>query len=263
MESRQEYNSPERLCFEQSMFLKVPCSITMDADATEKRLTVYSFLAVKKAMDNSITFSLGGLLDWLGKKHDWRKGGLDDKLADAVKYVVNAGFVSLEKDFDKGEYISGLFNLDKVNQECSNSRFAIIYLDELLKIVRCKSKTYSNMDVVLLVFAYLRTFIIKRGELSTIEGSPEVYDCHLRDIAKDVGLSVRRVAQAVKVLEELGLVYSEELPRIKANGKWITNATMFCNMYKRENGCLVASGKEYYEKEIESKKRKLKIVKER
>ena len=65
------------------------------------------------------------------------------------------------------------------------------------------------------------------------------------------------MSKAVAVLNELDLIYSESLPRIKYENKWRTDHTIFCNAYKREGNYLLISGKEYYQLEVENKKRKL------
>ena len=90
--------------------------------------------------------------------------------------------------------------------------------------------------------------------------SPDAYDCYYYEIAEKLGLTARTVSKAVDVLNELGLIYSEPLPRIKYENKWRTDHTIFCNTYKREGNYLLISGSEYYMTEIENKKRKLNIV---
>ena len=89
---------------------------------------------------------------------------------------------------------------------------------------------------------------------------PEVYDCYYFEIANDLGISARTVSKAVSTLNELGLIYSEALPRIKYEDKWRTDHTLFCNTYKREKDCLLDSGKDYYMREIKYKKQKLHVA---
>jgi DNA-binding transcriptional ArsR family regulator len=75
--------------------------------------------------------------------------------------------------------------------------------------------------------------------------NPEAYDCYYFEIAEELGLSARTVSKAVSALNEIGLVYSEPLPRIKYENKWRTDHTIFCNAYKREGNYLLANGNEY------------------
>lgn len=268
MGTKYEYNSPTKLSFPSCNRFSVPASIILDSGGNEKRITAFSYFSVKRALDNSVTFSVGSMIDWLGKKRDRRKDGLNDKIIESVKYVVDAGYVDIEGDIGGKTYMEGTFDLQAVSDECNVERYATIYLDELDKIINSKCKSYSNVDVILLVFAYLRMVIYRRSN-EFIPGntcvedkrksSPEVYDCHYKDIAGEIGVSVKRVIQAIDALKELGLIYFEELPRIKQNGKWTTNTCMFCNTYKREKGYLLASGKDYYLAEIANKKKKLRI----
>ena len=94
--------------------------------------------------------------------------------------------------------------------------------------------------------------------------SPEAYDCYYFEIAETLGLSTRIISKAIDILNHLGLIYFESLPRIKYhdgnNEKWRTDHTVFCNMYKREGNYLLASGNEYYLLEIKNKKRKINII---
>ena len=268
MGTKYEYDSPTKLSFPSCNRFPVPASIILDSDGNEKRLTAFSYFSVKRALDNSVTFSVGSMIKWLGKKRERRKDGLNDNIAESLRYVVDAGYVAVDGNIDNKTYIEGMFDLQKVSDECNEERYAVIYFDESDTIINSKCKAYSNVDVILLVFAYLRMVIYKRSNEfipgnTSIEdkkkSSPEVYDCHYRDIAEEIGVSVKRVTQAIDALKELGLIYSEELPRIKQNGKWVTNTCMFCNTYKREKGYLLASGKDYYLAEIANKKKKLKI----
>lgn len=263
-----EYDSPTKLTFPSCNRFTVPASIILDSGGNEKRLTAFSYFSVRRALDNSVMFSVGSMIKWLGKKRDRRKDGLNDKIAESMKYVIDAGYVSVDDEFSTKTYMEGTFDLQAVSDECDGERYATIYLDELDKIVKCRCKAYSNVDVILLVFAYLRMMIYKRSnkflpEQSNVDekrrNNPEVYDCHYKDIAEKTGVSVKRVMQAVDALVELRLIYVEELPRIKQNGKWVTNTSMFCNTYKREAGYLLASGKDYYLAEIANKKRKLRV----
>lgn len=149
---------------------------------------------------------------------------------------------------------------------CDEGYFATIYFDELEKILSYKNEDKSDRrmdnETVLMVFAYLRSNIrLRRNELFPGESSiekrraerPEAYNCYYCDIANELNLSERAVSKAVDVLNNLGLIYSETLPRKKINGKWVTNTTIFCNRYKRQGGYLLESGEKYYRREVENK----------
>lgn len=89
------------------------------------------------------------------------------------------------------------------------------------------------------------------------EKFPDVYDGYQTDIANELGISQKSVSKAIEALNEIGLIYHEELPRTQVNGNWYTSATLFCNFYKREGKMLLAEGKRYYMEEIKNKKKKL------
>ena len=92
---------------------------------------------------------------------------------------------------------------------------------------------------------------------------PEAYDCFYYEIANDLNLSPRTISKAVAALNELNLIYSEALPRIKYNDgdtiKWRTDHTIFCNVDKREGNQLLSQGEKYYLFEINNKKKKLNV----
>jgi DNA-binding transcriptional ArsR family regulator len=188
----------------------------------------------------------------------------------------------LSKTNTTSSFIKATINISKLTKECETARFAVIYLDELNQIMSYKSlnskDAYMNVDVILLVFAYLRMKIYRRrNELMPEENNldnknsleydiesrrkrcPEVYDCFYYEIADDLGLSARVISKAIDVLNELGLIYSEALPRIKHEDKWRTDHTLFCNTYKREKNYLLDTGENYYLREIANKKKKLNI----
>ena len=183
------------------------------------------------------------------------------------------------------------FNLDHVRKLCDYERFAVIYVDEVKKILSyCETApkdAFHNVDVILLVFAFLRLVIYKRRnrmmpEEINVDGKgsfeldvasrrqrcPEAYDSYYCDIASALGVSDRMVSYAVGALYKLGLIYFESLPRVnhgQENGEedWRTDHTIFCNMYKREGSYLLASGSDYYNTEVKNKKIRLKYTREK
>lgn len=253
-----------------SIYFRVPASIILDKEADEKRVSALSFFSIRRGMDNSLTFTINGMAKWLGRKPDRHSGGTNDKLISETKRLADNGYISLSGNLGNTSEADMTLNLKKISDECSGDCFAVIYLDELRKILSYDDK---GVDAILLVFAWLRMRIMRRrnklfpeemsgnGIERDIEkrkaNKPDAYDCYLYEIAEPLGLSARVVSKAIDALKEMKLIYSEQLPKTSYNGKWQTNRTIFCNWYKRENGSLLAYGEEYYMTEVKNKKKKL------
>lgn len=287
MSERYEYSSPIELDGTSGSYFVIPSSIIMNSDIDEKRTTIFSFFSMCRGLDQKLLFSVNSIVYWLGKKPDRHSNGLNEKILQIIDYLKNEGYLKLYDDINHKPLTKAFFNLSKISEKCDQDRFAVIYVDEVEKILEYKNlnskDTCFSNDIVLLVFAYLRMKIYRRRNKLFPEEincdnknnhqhdinmrksrSPDAYNCYYDDIANELGISSRTVSKAIMVLKELNLIYSESLPRVKyLDGnieKWRTDHTMFCNTYKREGSYLLISGKEYYLTEIANKKKKLNIV---
>lgn len=282
MYGKYEYPSPTKLEGNSGVYFAVPESVVFGKDMGDRRVTVFSFISVRRGLDLNLTFTVNGIVEWSGRKPDKHKNGTSDKFTSAVSRLVDDGYLTLHGKLGRSSCTNARFNLELVLERCKTERFAIIYLDELEKILSYrnpnKKDSFMSNEAVLLVFAYLRMKIFRRRnrlfpeetnvddkndvqyDIETRKAkNPEAYSDYYCDIAENVGLSERSVSKSVEVLNELGLIYSEPLPRVKHDGKWKTTHTLFSNAYKREGCELLHYGIDYYLPEIENKKRKLKF----
>jgi DNA-binding transcriptional ArsR family regulator len=287
MSERYEYSSFSELDIDSGNYFAIPESIILDTEMNEKRVTVFSFFSIFRGLNRSLFFSINNIVKWTGKQPNRNANGINNKIIQVIEQLINNGYLTLFEELNNSSSIKASFNLNKLSKECEHDRFAIIYLDEVDQIISYKNENskdvYLNNDTLFLVFSYLRMKIYKRRNRLMPEEincdnknshqydinarrlrSPEAYNCYYSEIAEELNLSPRTVSKAVDVLNNLGLIYSEALPRIKyCDGKserWRTDHTIFCNVYKREGNYLIASGKEYYSIEIENKKRKLNML---
>lgn len=283
MPEKIEYSSPVELDAVSGNYFAIPASIILNNDMNEKRATIFSFFSIRRGLDNNLSFSTNNIVRWTGKQPNRNTNGINNKVIQVIQGLRDVGYLTLFEEVDNSTCIDAIFNLNKISQECEYNRFAIIYIDELKKILNYQNPnskdTFLNNDVILLVFAYLRMKIYRRRnklfpEEINIDNrnnlqydigvrrlrSPDAYDCYYYEIAEELGLTARTISKAVVVLNELGLIYSESLPRNKHKDKWRTDHTVFCNTYKREGNYILTSGESYYLNEIENKKRKLNIV---
>jgi len=279
-----EYPSPIELKSISGNYFIIPAEIILDKDLDEKRISVFSFFCVKRGLDNMVEFSVNSVVKWLNRKVDRHANGINNKIFHLVENLIGEGYLTLLSDLSNVSYMNVGINFEKISEQINKYRFAIVYIDELQKIINYKNPnpkdTFNNVDTILLVFAYLRMMIYKRRNRLFPEEinsdkfrkhendvnarrlrCPEAYDCFYYEIADALGLSSRVVSNAVNVLFELGLIYFESLPRVKVDNKWRTDRTLFCNAYKREDKYLLAEGSSYYLAEVKNKKKKLNLLK--
>ena len=167
------------------------------------------------------------------------------------------------------------FDSDYYYDDCSDG-FAVIYLDELEKIMNYKNPNSKdgtiNSIIILLVFAFLRHRIRRRpNELkpeeryaanikSRRERIPDAYSGIIIDMANEIGISPKTFSKIVDILEcELHMIVTDRAYRIKnEDDEFRTLPTIFANAYKREYGYLLDTGNDYSRTEIELKAENMK-----
>lgn len=277
MPERYEYSFPVELKGISSNYFVIPASIILGKNANEKRTTIFSYFSVRRGLDYGISFSVNNIVQWLGRKPDRHKNGLNEKIINAIDFLKSWGYLTLYGEVNHTSFTDAIFNMEQISNDCDNDRFAVIYVDELEKILKYQNPnskdSFLNSDVILTVFAYLRMKIYRRRnklfpEEINIDNknnhqndinarrlrSPDAFDCYYYEIAEELNLTARTISKAIVTLNELGLIYSESLPRIKYENKWRTDHTVFCNTYKREGSYLLTSGESYYLSEIVDRK---------
>lgn len=175
-------------------------------------------------------------------------------------------------------YMKMTFDSDKVYQECQKKNFAIIYIDEIEKIMQYRNTDgdkYMNAPVLLSVFIFFRIVIFRRPnklrhEERNIDGcdikehdiakrreiSPEAYNDKFIHIAELIDIPPRTLAKATNTLEELGLITVDRSYNVRiANNEFRTFDLIFANAYKREGSYLLDDSPEYSRREIRSKEK--------
>ena len=279
-QEKYEYESKTDLKDDSRVHFNIPASIILNNDAGKKRIAVFSFFSVYKGLNNKLFLSVNCLAEWTGKIPDRHKNGVNGKLIESIEWLKKNEYINYSEIAKHDSCMEVSFNSQKIIEECNCDRFALIYLDELKKIFNYQNPnskdTSLSSDNILIVFAYLRMMIYRRKNkvlpekancsIEDIKAeSTDVYNSYYKEIANNLNLSTNTISKIVDVLNELGLIYSEPLSRTKCDEKgekWLTNHTLFCNFYKRENTYLYNSGENYYTTEIENKKKILnKIMK--
>ena len=263
---------------DEAAFFSIPASVILDDVIGDRLVTVFSFFSIARGLDMRAAFSLNYIAQWSGRKPDRHAGGLNDKIKDAIARLESDGYVSIDGRMSNAGVCVATLDRDSICDRCATDRFAIVYLDEVRKILEWRpngrSDACRSCDALLRVFAYLRMSIRRRRNAlfpeemnvddaqdhwldveSRRRRSPDAYNGYYCDIADELGMTSRAVSRAVDVLCELGLLYAEPLPRTKVNGRWKTTHTIFCNAYKREGRYLLDGGSDYYLREVANKRK--------
>jgi hypothetical protein len=200
-------------------FVKIPRSLIYDTSLGDKRIIAYS----------SILF------------HDW-----DLKRCDIPNLVQSCGYCADRHSDANEQHFYDLFNrfaeagyIEIHNRQGKSftffsksprNRFGIIYKDEYIAILKYRESEKQNGHRInhanlLLLLSYIRLNMEKRP------GMPVAHYSMLKTISENIGLSVRSISAAAKILELLSIIHSEPLPRYQDEfGNWHTNVKVFVNM---------------------------------
>lgn len=278
-----EYKEYTQLTGIAAKYLAVPMSLITDIDLNVKRVAAFLYCRKRMTFEDDFSFYITDMVKWCGYVPNRHVNGSSEKIINALSELESEGYLEINKNKPSNSTIThGIFNLDKVTEECSYG-FAVLYLDEIEKIVNYKITNptkYHNIPVILLVLAFLRGSIFRRpnklGYLdrntdgtNNVEGDikkrkekfPEAYNSSFIEIGTKLGLTANAVSKAVSVLEELELIKLSRAYAIHIgkndSGKDIFKVqdNIFANAYKREGSHLLDAGLTYAEHEIKRKEK--------
>lgn len=192
--------------------IKVPRSLIHNLSLNEKRVVAFASIITS---------------DWSGENYE-----------SLVKYSLYSGFrgkdgvINQYKElvrsfFDAGYFTESNGGIIYIDQD---EQFGIIYYSEFQKILQLRTQCKTNGQRlnhahVLLLLSYIRLY------MNYQKGKPVYYSNLLIRISENIGLSVRSISSCLKILEELGIIHNEELPRYKdKDGGWHSNVRIFVNM---------------------------------
>lgn len=212
-------------------FIRIPRSLIYDRELGDKRIVVYSSILFT-CWDSKIC-NINELIDECCYTRKRMPNGIEHQFREMIKC------------FDERNYISVSGNLSEdfsFHMESPGNSFGIIYGFEYNRILeyRIAAKKDSkriNHAHLLLLLSYIRLNMDKRS------GKPIMHFSMLSTISKNIGISVRSITSALRILEELSIIHSEELPRYQdKNGNWHSNVKIFINM---EHCSLIAANINY------------------
>ena len=257
----------------ESKYIYIPSSIILDKELDTKRIGVFSYLRIHCGLNDTIGFTVSDMVEWNGMKPNKRIDKTNDKFLSTIEDFCSRGYLTYLTEPNRSSYMKCQFNTEYYYEECSKG-YAVVYLDELTKIITYKNlqgNSISNV-LLLLVFSYFRYKIRRRPnelkpEERTLENIklrqqrlPDAYDSNITTVAEEIGIHKQTLSKVIDILEyELKLIVTDRPYRIKnENGEFRTLPTIFANTYKREDKYLLNTGDDYGRKEIERKAENIK-----
>lgn len=257
----------------ESKYIYIPLSVIVDNELDIKRVSIFSYLRIHCGLNDVVGLTIPDMVEWCGMKPNNREGKTNDKFLNVVDDLNDRGYLTYLTNKDKNVYMKCKFDMEYYYSQCSDG-YAVIYLDELQKIMNYKNLQGNSVNnaALLLMFAYFRNKIKRRpNELNpeerTLEGIkqrkerlPDAYYSNITDIAKELGMHKQTVSKMIDILEQdLKLIVTDRAYRIKNDDKeFRTLPTIFANAYKREDKYLLAFGDSYSRTEIKLKVKSMK-----
>lgn len=246
-------------------YVKIPREIIYNKDIGDKRVIIFSYLCSRRALDDTVAFSISELCHWSYLKPNYHDGKINQKYLEVLELLSHHDYFNNYPDFQKlakdkknsTDYYNIKLNIEKFD---TTDSFGIIYFNELEKILNFKEEL-KNEDIdlsrmssayILLLLSYLRV---------NMNRNPEKPLCCYRlyqKITEDIGLSERYISRIVEILDVMDIIKYQEGKRKrykKSNGEYgfITSPKVFadCNKYfKDKNGNTVLDTEYDYKREI-------------
>ena len=246
-------------------YVKIPREIIYNKDIGDKRVIIFSYLCSRRALDDTVAFSISELCHWSHLKPNYHDGKINQKYLEVLELLSHYGYFTDYPDFQKlsnekknsTDYYNVSLNIEKFDMP---DNFGIIYFDELEKILNFKEEL-KNKDIdlsrmssayILLLLSYFRV---------NMNRNPEKPLCCYRlyqKISDDIGLSERYISRIVEILDVMNIIKYQEGKRKryeKSNGAYgfITSPKVFadCKRYIKDKNRNIVLDTEYdYKREI-------------
>lgn len=203
-------------------YVKIPREIIYDKDLGDKRVIIFSYLCSRRALDDTVAFSISELCHWSHLKPNYHDGKINHKYLEVLELLSHHGYFEYCPDFEKlakeKKNSTDYYNL-KINTKKFDipDNFGLIYFDELKQILNFKEELkdtnieFSRMSsaYILLLLSYLRV---------NMNRNPDKPLCCYRlyqKISEDIGLSERYISRIVEILDAMNIVKYQESKRIR------------------------------------------------
>lgn len=203
-------------------YVKIPREIIYNKDLGDKRVIIFSYLCSRRALDDTVAFSISELCHWSYLKPNYHDGKINHKYLEVLELLSHYGYFDNCPDFQKlaqekknsTDYYNIKVNIDKFDIP---DNFGIIYFEELVKILNFKEElvnedidlTRMSSSYILLLLSYLRV---------NMNRNPDKPLCCYRlyqKIMEDIGLSERYISKIVEILDVMNIIKYKESTRIR------------------------------------------------
>lgn len=198
-------------------YIKIPREIIYDKDIGNKRVIIFSYLYSRRALDDTVAFSISELCYWSHLKPNYHDGKINHKYLEVLELLSHKGYFDDCPNFEQlakekknsTDYYNLHINIEKFDIP---DNFGIIYFDELERILNFKEELKdSQIDLsrmssayILLLLSYLRV---------NMNRNPEKPLCCYRlyqTISEDTGISQRYISRIVEILDAMNIVKHQE-----------------------------------------------------
>lgn len=225
-------------------YVKIPREIIYDKDIGDKRVILFSYLCSRRALDDTVAFSISELCHWSYLKPNYHEGKINHKYLEVLEILSHYGYFVDCPDFKKiakekknsTDYYNIRINIEKFDIP---DNFGIIYFDELEKILNYKEElkdtdidlSRMSSSYILLLLSYFRV------NMNRDMGKPLCCYRLYQKISEDIGLSERYISRIVEILDAMNIIKHKEGKRTrynKKNGKYgfITAPKVFADFRK-------------------------------
>ena len=198
-------------------YVMIPREIIYNKELGDKRVIMFSYLCSRRALDDTVAFSISELCHWSRLKPNSREGKINQKYLELLNQFSKLNYFKTFPDFEKllktryssTDYYNVTLNIDKFDVQ---DNFALVYFNELETIIDFKlNLKNSELDLtrmssayILLVLSYLRVNMNRNLEY------PQCCYRLYSSISEDIGLSERYISRIIEILEELKIIKHKE-----------------------------------------------------
>lgn len=237
-------------------YVKIPREIIYDKNIGDKRVIIFSYLCSRRALDDTVAFSISELCHWSHLKPNYHDGKINHKYLEVLELLSHYEYFDYFPDFEKlakekknsTDYYNIKINTEKFDMP---DNFGIIYFDELEKILNFKEEldgikvNDAEIDLIRMSSAYILLLLsYLRVNMNRNPNKPLCCYRLYQKITEDIGLSERYISRIVEILDVMNIIKFQEGKRIRYKKQedkygFITTPKVFADYrhyVKDENG---------------------------